>query len=86
MSREEKTKAFMEELKALCQKHKMGISGCGCCSSPWIMDYSEATTEFEADYDEPYRFEGKEVIHYNGAVRVGEDLHIGAKDGGSIKS
>ena len=29
-------RAFLEEYKALCEKHGLIVEACGCCRSPWI--------------------------------------------------
>lgn len=35
---DERTREFLRELAALCQKHYRSIDGCGCCGSPFIID------------------------------------------------
>jgi len=32
-------KAFLEGLTKLTKRHGITIGGCGCCGSPWIMQY-----------------------------------------------
>ena len=29
--------SFLKEYELLCQKYKMGLAGCGCCSSPYLV-------------------------------------------------
>lgn len=37
---------FLQELSVLTQKHGFSIAGCGCCGSPWIVDFQ---SEFVAE-------------------------------------
>ena len=30
---------FLKEYEKLCQKYKMGISACGCCDSPFLINH-----------------------------------------------
>ena len=32
---------FLKEYEKLCQKHKMGLKGCGCCGSLYLNDINE---------------------------------------------
>ena len=34
-------KEFLKEYEVLCQKYKMGLQGCGCCTSPWLNDIGD---------------------------------------------
>jgi len=29
---------FLKDYKRLCEKYKMFVDACGCCSSPWITE------------------------------------------------
>lgn len=31
---------FLKEYERICQKYNISISGCGCCGSPFLKDYS----------------------------------------------
>ena len=33
--------AFMAELTKLSQKHGIRVGGCGCCGSPYLMDFQK---------------------------------------------
>ena len=33
---------FLEELTKLTKKHGVLISGCGCCDSPYLVDFDDA--------------------------------------------
>jgi hypothetical protein len=33
--------AFLTELEQLTRKHKLKISACGCCESPWVLELEE---------------------------------------------
>lgn len=37
----DKAKEFLKEYEKLCQKYGMGIRGCGCCGSPYLVLYGE---------------------------------------------
>jgi hypothetical protein len=39
----EKTKAFLRALEALCREHNATIDGCGCCDSPFVVVGDEDT-------------------------------------------
>ena len=34
--------AFLAEYQAMCERHRMFVSACGCCGSPWLMDLDMA--------------------------------------------
>ena len=36
--------AFLTELEQLTRKHKLKISACGCCESPWVLELPEKET------------------------------------------
>jgi len=38
MSKEERQKQFLIELRELTIKHGIAVGGCGCCGSPYLMD------------------------------------------------
>lgn len=38
---------FLKEYEKLCKKYNMGLIGCGCCESPYLLDYS---IEKEGDF------------------------------------
>ena len=40
-ARNARMEAFLEELKNLTEKYKIGIGGCGCCGSPYLIDFEE---------------------------------------------
>lgn len=52
---------FLKEYEQLCQKYKMGLAGCGCCGSPylvkdedyepilWDIDYIPSKNEIKVD-------------------------------------
>ena len=33
---------FLKEYEKICQKYEMGLSGCGCCGSPYLDARSES--------------------------------------------
>ena len=37
----DKAKEFLKEYEKLCQKYGMGLQGCGCCGSPYLVAYNE---------------------------------------------
>ena len=37
----DKAKEFLKEYEKLCQKYEMGLQGCGCCGSPYLIVYHE---------------------------------------------
>ena len=39
MSKEEQ---FLREYEKLCQKYRMGLEGCGCCESPYLVGDTKA--------------------------------------------
>lgn len=46
----ENLKAFLKELSALTRKHKISISGCGCCGSPYLQEISDEDAS-DAEYE-----------------------------------
>ena len=36
--------AFLIELEQLTRKHKLKISACGCCESPWVLELPDNET------------------------------------------
>lgn len=36
VEQQKKITDFLDEYKALCLKHSMIVSSCGCCNSPWV--------------------------------------------------
>jgi hypothetical protein len=36
--------AFLTELEQLTRKHKLKISACGCCESPWVLELPDKET------------------------------------------
>lgn len=32
---------FLKEYEKLCKKYNMGLCGCGCCESPYLVDYND---------------------------------------------
>ena len=54
MSKEERQKQFLIELRELTIKHGISVGGCGCCGSPYL----------EMDADVSYEKSG--YIHDNG--------------------
>ena len=47
----DKAKEFLKEYEKLCQKYGMGLQGCGCCGSPYLVVYNEKD-ERTIDIDE----------------------------------
>lgn len=45
---------FLKEYQELCQKHKMGLQGCGCCGSPYLDNNSEDIQEEVNDINYDY--------------------------------
>lgn len=45
--------AFLRDLDALTRQHRLAISGCGCCGSPWIEPTSQQDrpTHLDLAYD-----------------------------------
>ena len=43
-------KQFLKEYEKLCQKYKMGLTGCGCCGSPRLSTHNDFLDEI--NYDE----------------------------------
>lgn len=39
-------KCFLSELSELTNKYEIAIGGCGCCGSPYIIDFKK---EYEGD-------------------------------------
>ena len=35
---DEKTAAFLEEYRALCERHGFYVAACGCCDSPFLKE------------------------------------------------
>ena len=50
MTISEKDQAFIAELERLTRKYRLAIRGCGCCSSPYIVDLEEH------EIKKPYRY------------------------------
>lgn len=48
-----KDEDFLEELTKLTKKHKIFIGGCGCCGSPYLVDFNSVAGEkiFDVDVD-----------------------------------
>ena len=51
MSDDQKKRKFVDELTKLSNEHGFYISGCGCCSSPWL-DESENKIGFYVSDDQ----------------------------------
>jgi hypothetical protein len=44
----EQLDTFLADYKAICVKHKLYISSCGCCDSPWVSStYQDIDTPIE---------------------------------------
>lgn len=64
--------AALKDLFELCKKHKIKISGCGCCGSPSIdfergfsatgLKASPELVQIDSSYDEELESEGKAYI------------------------
>jgi hypothetical protein len=44
MSREDDVKAFLAELSQLSNKYGVGIGGCGCCGSPFLVKHHKGSS------------------------------------------
>jgi len=46
--------SFLKEYEQLCKKYKMGIQGCGCCGSPYLIYYKDNQIQYINDvlYDD----------------------------------
>lgn len=38
---------FLLEYAALCQKHGLVVSSCGCCDSPWVVPVGTGTPSYD---------------------------------------
>lgn len=55
----DKEQAFINDLIELSKKHKMIIGGCGCCGSPFLLEFDEEiTAEGTYIYDNQLEWEG----------------------------
>ena len=54
----EKTKCFLKEYELLCQKYKMGLTGCGCCGSPILNIKDDKKIQL---YNVRYNIDTKEI-------------------------
>lgn len=43
---------FLKEYKIICEKHKLIVSGCGCCHSPSLTDLVQNEKDFHHPIEE----------------------------------
>lgn len=55
--------AFLKEYERLCNKYKMSIDGCGCCSSPFLTDWNSGEFEYIDNLENiKYHYAEKSVL------------------------
>lgn len=59
-----KVEDFLTELTELSRKHKISISGCGCCGSPYLDDAERDIKTLNYSYDELCWCEGSKGFYY----------------------
>ena len=42
---------FLKEYKKLCKKYNMGLHGCGCCESPYLIDCNGEKWDYVEELD-----------------------------------
>ena len=42
---------FLKEYEKLCKKYNMGLHGCGCCESPYLIDGNGEKWDYVEDLD-----------------------------------
>jgi len=58
------TKEFLDELTKLSQKYGIYVSACGCCNSPWLLEY-----------DPEKKYWNDELMDYDGLNGSIENFH-----------
>lgn len=48
---EKQVKEFLKELSKLSRRHKIYISGCGCCGSPFLISLKKDDGRYEVTKD-----------------------------------
>ncbi|MCQ2053073.1 MAG: hypothetical protein MJZ03_03975 [archaeon] len=59
-----KVEDFLTELTELSRKHKISISGCGCCGSPYLDDAERDIDTLKYSYDNLAWVESSKGFYY----------------------